>query len=208
MQAFSPFFFFYNKSCQLQSASPFQPLPITGKKRAREGWIKPINKGSREAMEQPAAMLQGQAGAWRPLQIKLSVTLSVLGNSFTATRHGHDPKKGSSFFSCFICCLKAELMFVIKLFEIAAHPPRSAQALLMDVSWEGRPPQEPKSCKGKIPTLPCQQGWRKDVPSCGAGRLLQHLKVLQMDITERCQPDKTDFSQNAHMSMYRVLLSQ
>lgn len=105
-------------------------------------------------MEQPAAMLQGQASAWRLLQIKLSVTLSVLGNSFTATRDGHDPKKGSSLFSSFICCLKAELMFAIKLLEIGVHPPRSALALLMDVSWEGILPQEPKSCKGKIPTLP------------------------------------------------------
>lgn len=103
-------------------------------------------------MEQPAAMLQGQTGAWRLLQIKPSVTLSVLGNSFTAIRDGHDPKKGSYLFSCFICCLKAELMFAIKLFEIGVHPSRSAWTLLMDVSWESILPQEPRSCKGKIPT--------------------------------------------------------
>lgn len=121
-------------------------------------------------MEQPAAMLQGQAGAWRLLQIKPSVTLSVLRNSFTARRDGQDPKKGSSLFSCFICHLKAELMFAIKLFEIGFHPPRSACALLMDVSWEGILSQELKSCKGKIPTT------APDIPTSRAGgRVFLHM---------------------------------
>lgn len=54
-QAFS--LFFKKKSCQLQSASPFHSLTSTGKKRAGEGWEKPINRDSGGIAKHPAVML-------------------------------------------------------------------------------------------------------------------------------------------------------
>lgn len=98
MQAFS-LFFFKEKSCQLQSALPFRSLPITGKKGAGEGWENPINRGSGGVTEQPAVMLQRQAGAWGLLRIAPSVTLCALEKSLAATRDGRDPSLPSSVLS-------------------------------------------------------------------------------------------------------------
>lgn len=46
-------------------------------------------------------------------------------------------------FLCLICCLKADLMFVIRLLEMGIHAPKSAQALLTARVQGDQPPPAP-----------------------------------------------------------------
>lgn len=82
MQAFqlfslSLFFFLIEEILSASVSFAFLFSANHREKRAGEGWLKPINRGSRGATEQLVVVSQGQAGAWTLLQIKPSMTSYV-----------------------------------------------------------------------------------------------------------------------------------